>query len=58
MSWLTLLLRHGTKLSFWGDTSILDMKMEFVGSAWEGKDHPSISLWTDDATVERSPRAK
>lgn len=32
----------------------LDVKVEFVGSVHEGKDHPFMSLWTEGATVESS----
>lgn len=36
------------------NTPSLDMKVEFVGSAFERRDHPFISLWTDGANVERA----
>ena len=29
----------------------MDLKVEFVRSAWERKDHPFISLWAGDATM-------
>lgn len=36
------------------NTPSLNMKVEFVGFACEGKDHPFISLWTNGAIVERA----
>ena len=37
--------------SSWGGMSFMDLKVEFVRSAWERKDHPFISLWAGDATM-------
>lgn len=40
----------------WGGVSFVglkveDLKVELVGSAWERKDHPLISLWAGAATM-------